>query len=149
MGSLEASEICEHDVVELALTLTGPSIHDVPIVDIDHDGPSANAIRSHSGQNVRGPAMASSEGFKGCIHSPSFVYSSLILTDAARIHYGDNIYNNFKFDNRSRAENQSLFDDLTLSRGRFADQQSAQITKARYRAARAVSGLVSSSVSIG
>jgi hypothetical protein len=137
MSPLQASE---DGVVECAPTLNTPEVFEEPTVEICRDGPSADTIRPRPEQNVpSNPTMLRAEFINKTDSPPPSGLANLsqkvqfagnvTSLDSSRVVVG-NVYN--------YNSGGSLFDDLTLQSGRFADQQLAQTTKARYRAGRVV-----------
>ena len=144
---MNPSDAIENDFVRLATTLEAFVVPHVPAVEFGRD---ETPIRSLSEQSVRGTTMkrpgAFETGSPSSGEPPAHRYELAFAADSARIHNG-NVYNNY--DSKSRPnphDEQSLFDNFTLQGERFADQHSTQVTKARYRAARVVSGFAGLSI---
>jgi hypothetical protein len=125
---------CEDGTAELAPPPSLREVSEEPVVEIDRKGASASATRGRPEKNVRGAVFEVQR-------KPNIYHQSVSATGATQVVTGD-VYNHFD-------SNPSLFDSLTLRGGCFADQQSAQIAKIRYRAARAVSRFGDSSFSFG
>jgi hypothetical protein len=127
MSFLKASE---DGTTVLASTPSPPEVSEEPVVEIDRKGTSAKPIRGRPEQSIRGPACGPEILQYGLPlpKKPNNYYQNVSATGATQLVNG-NVYNHFY-------SNRSLFDSLTLQ---VADQQSAQISKTRYRAARAVS----------
>lgn len=146
---MNPSDAIEDDVIRLAPTPGALVVPDVPAVKFGRDETS---IRSLSEQSVRVTTMTSPVAFEtGSLPSgepPAHRYEITLAARQARIHNGE-VYNDY--DSKCRPipylhDKQSLFDNVTLQGERFAGQHSAQVTKARYRAARVVSGFTGLSI---